>query len=159
MNENEIKQKLDQLAEFQSARDVAMLEKQSLLDEIYTAEIKARMAEIEAEFVGKTEAVNENIAALEAEIKQAIITHGASVKNANIDLDYLQNRFNLSPQLRNIIANTLWCADMDTINYKVPVEYQQINNFLSAKDSVRDDDAEQSVQPTWNGRGKRWQRI
>ena len=72
----------------------------------------------------------------------------ASVKNANIDLDYLQKRFNLSPQLRNIIANTLWCADMDTINYKVPVEYQQINNFLSAKDSVRDDDAEQSVQPT-----------
>jgi len=61
----------------------------------------------------------------------------ASVKNANIDLDYLQKRFNLSPQLRNIIANTLWCADMDTINYKVPVEYQQINNFLSAKDSKK----------------------
>ena len=82
MNENEIKQKLDQLAEFQSARDVAMLEKQSLLDEIYTAEIKARMAEIEAEFVGKTEAVNENIAALEAEIKQAVLAHGASVKGS-----------------------------------------------------------------------------
>ena len=72
----------------------------------------------------------------------------ASVKNANIDLDYLQKRFNLSPQLRNIIANTLWCADMDTINYKVPVEYQQVTNFLSAKDSVRDDDAEQSVHLT-----------
>ena len=82
MNEIEIKQKLDQLAEFQSARDVAMLEKQSLLDEIYTAEIKSRMAEIEAEFAGKTEAVNENIAALEAEIKQAIIVHGASVKGS-----------------------------------------------------------------------------
>jgi len=82
MNEIEIKQKLDQLAEFQSAHDVAMLEKQSLLDEIYTAEIKSRMAEIEAEFTGKTEAVNENIAALEAEIKQAIITHGASVKGS-----------------------------------------------------------------------------
>ena len=70
----------------------------------------------------------------------------ASVKNANIDLDYLQKRFNLSPQLRNIIANTLWCADIDIINYKVPVEYQQINNFLSAKDSVTRNDAEQSVQ-------------
>lgn len=34
MNEIEIKQKLDQLAEFQSARDVAMLEKQSPLEEI-----------------------------------------------------------------------------------------------------------------------------
>lgn len=80
MNEIEIKQKLDQLAEFQAQRDAVMLEKQALLDEIYTAEIKARMAKIEAEFVGKTEAVNEKIAALEAEIKQAVISHGASVK-------------------------------------------------------------------------------
>ena len=69
MNENEIKFKLDQLAEFQAQRDAAMLEKQALLDEIYTAEIKARMAEIEAEFAGKTEGVTANIAALEAEIK------------------------------------------------------------------------------------------
>jgi hypothetical protein len=82
MNEIEIKQKLDQLAEFQSERDVAMLEKQRLLDEVYSAEIKSRMAEIEAEFSGKTEAANENIAALEAEIKQAIIAHGASVKGS-----------------------------------------------------------------------------
>jgi len=73
MNENEIKQKLDQLAEFQSERDVAMLEKQRLLDEVCPAEIKSRMAEIEAEFSGKTEAVNENIAALEAEIKAYVI--------------------------------------------------------------------------------------
>ena len=82
MTENEIKLKLDQLAEFQSQRDVAMFEKQRLLDEVYSAEIKQRMAEIEAEFAGKTEAVNENIASLEAEIKQAIIAHGASVKGS-----------------------------------------------------------------------------
>lgn len=82
MNENEIKQKLDQLAEFQSERDVAMLEKQHLLNEVYSAEIKSRIAEIEADFSGKTKAVNENIAALEAEIKQAIIAHGASVKGS-----------------------------------------------------------------------------
>ncbi len=82
MNEIEIKQKLDQLAEFQSELDVATLEKQRLLDYVYSAEIKSRMAEIEAEFSGKTEAVNEKIAALEAEIKQAIITHGASVKGS-----------------------------------------------------------------------------
>ena len=82
MTENEIKLKLDQLAEFQSQRDVVMLEKQRLLDEVYSAEIKQRMAEIEAEFAGKTEAVNENIATLEAEIKQAIIAHGASVKGS-----------------------------------------------------------------------------
>lgn len=82
MDEIEIKQKLDLLAEFNSERDVAMLEKQRLLNEVYTAEIKARMAEIEVEFAGKTEAVNENIAALEAEIKQAVIAHRASVKGS-----------------------------------------------------------------------------
>ena len=82
MNEIEIKQKLDQLAEFQSQRGVAMLEKQALLDEIYTAEIKARMAEIEAEFATKTEGVAANIAALEAEIKRAVVAHGASVKGS-----------------------------------------------------------------------------
>lgn len=82
MNEQQIKEKLDQLADYQSQRDIAMLEKQRLLDEVYSAEIKARMAEIEAEFSGKTEVVNDNIAALESEIKQAIIEHGASVKGS-----------------------------------------------------------------------------
>lgn len=57
----------------------------------------------------------------------------ASVKNQHMDLDYLQNRFDLSPQLRNIIANTLWAADMDTINFKIPEEFQQISNFVSEK--------------------------
>lgn len=82
MTESEIKQKLDTLAEYQSQRDAATLEKQSLIDAIYTAEIKARVAEIEAEFAGKTEGVNTNIATLEAEIKQAVLEHGASVKGS-----------------------------------------------------------------------------
>ncbi len=92
MNENEIKQKLDRLAEYQSQRDAAMLEKQALLDEIYTAEIKARMAEIEAEFADKTKAVNENIAALEAEIRQAVIAHGASVKGSLLHAVFSKGR-------------------------------------------------------------------
>lgn len=82
MNEAQIKELLDRLAEYQSQRDSANLEKQALIDEVYTPEIKQRMAEIEAEFAGKTETVNENIAALEAEIKQAVINHGASVKGS-----------------------------------------------------------------------------
>lgn len=82
MTEAQIKELLDRLAEYQSKRDAANLEKQALIDEVYTPEIKQRMAEIEAEFAGKTETVNENIAALEAEIKQAVINHGASVKGS-----------------------------------------------------------------------------
>lgn len=56
-----------------------------------------------------------------------------SVKNQPMDLDYLQGRFNLSPQLRNIITNTLWSADMEAINCKIPEEFQQISNFVSDK--------------------------
>lgn len=82
MNETQIKELLDRLAEYQSERDAANLEKQALIDAVYTPEIKQRMAEIEAEFAGKTEAVNENIMALETEIKAAVISHGASVKGS-----------------------------------------------------------------------------
>ena len=82
MTEAQIKELLDRLAEYQSQRDAANIEKQALIDEVYTPEIKQRMADIEAEFAGKTETVNENIAALEAEIKQAVINHGASVKGS-----------------------------------------------------------------------------
>ena len=82
MTEQQIKEMLDKLADFQSQRDIAMMEKQRLLDEVYSAEIKSRMAEIEAEFADQTEAVSSNIVALESEIKQAIIEHGASVKGS-----------------------------------------------------------------------------
>ncbi len=82
MTEIEIKQKLDRLAEYQAQKDAAMLAKQELIDAVYTAEIKSRMAEIEAEFEEKTEGVNANIATLEADIKAAVVEHGASVKGA-----------------------------------------------------------------------------
>lgn len=80
MDEQEIKQKLDQLAEHQSQRDAISLQKQSLIDEILTAEIKAKLAEIDTEFADKTSAVNENIASLEAEVKDAVRVLGVSVK-------------------------------------------------------------------------------
>ena len=80
MAELELKQKLDLLAEHQSQRDCISLQKQALIDEILTAEIKAKLAEIDAEFSDKTSAVNENIANLEAEVKEAVKGLGASVK-------------------------------------------------------------------------------
>ncbi len=72
MTEAQIKELLDRLAEFQSQRDAANLEKQALIDAVYTPEIKQRVAEIEAEFAGKTEAVNENIAALELKSRRLL---------------------------------------------------------------------------------------
>ena len=57
----------------------------------------------------------------------------ASVKDANIDLDYLQERFKLSPQLCSIIHNTLWSADMDAINFRIPDDVMQKQNFAGTK--------------------------
>jgi hypothetical protein len=75
-----INAKLDQLANYQAEKEVLQLQKQELLDEILTAEIKARLEEIEAEFAPRLVAVEENIAALEEEIKTEVLQGGATVR-------------------------------------------------------------------------------
>lgn len=77
-----INEKLDQLANFQAEKEVLQLQKQELIDEILTAEIKARLDDIEAEFAPRVAAVEENIAALEDEIKTAVLENGATVRGA-----------------------------------------------------------------------------
>lgn len=71
---------LDELAEFQAQVDVLALDKRALLEAAMPAEVKQRMAEIEDEFSDKSAAAQENIARLEAEIKEAVKTEGKSVK-------------------------------------------------------------------------------
>jgi hypothetical protein len=86
--QSDITQKLDQLANFQAQRDVLELEKQSLIDQLIPPEIKDRIAEIEAEFAGKREAVEANIAALETDIREQVIRQGASVKSTFLRVVY-----------------------------------------------------------------------
>jgi hypothetical protein len=85
MTEQTIKTKLDQLADLQSAWDVAMLERQELIKKILTPEIEAAIQEIEIEFTERTEVVTGKIADLTAEVKAEVVKLGASVKG-----DYLQ---------------------------------------------------------------------
>lgn len=77
---SDISKKLDQLANFQAQRDVFALEKKELIDQVLTPEIKTRMEEIEAEFSGRLQSVNDNIAALEEEIKKDVLKHGTSIR-------------------------------------------------------------------------------
>ena len=77
---DKIANQLDRLANFMAQRDVLNLHKKELIDQVLTPEIKARLDEIEAEFAGKLEAVEANIAALEEEIRQTALQHGASVR-------------------------------------------------------------------------------
>lgn len=88
----EISQKLDQLANFQAQRDVLDLEKQALIDQLIPPEIKARIQDIEAEFTGKREAVDANIAALEAEIREEVLRNGASARSTFLRVVYHAGR-------------------------------------------------------------------
>jgi hypothetical protein len=76
----EIKQKLDRLANFQAQKDYFALQKQELIDQVMTPEIKNRLDEIEVEFTDRLQALDDNITALEEEIKQDVLAYGASIK-------------------------------------------------------------------------------
>lgn len=85
-------EKLDQLSEFQVQRDLLQADMQKLLDEAIPPEVKARLAEINAEFSGKSEAVTAKIGALEAEIRAEVKAGGVSVKGANLQAVYNKGR-------------------------------------------------------------------
>jgi hypothetical protein len=80
MNNKEIIQKLDKLADLQAHRDVLALQKQEIVDQVLTPEIKEKLLEIDAEFGDKLESVNTNIAELEQETKKAVIEMGETIR-------------------------------------------------------------------------------
>jgi hypothetical protein len=100
----DITEKIDQLANFQAQRDVLELEKQALVDQLIPPEIKARIEEIEAEFSGKSQVVDEKITALKAEIKQEVIRHGSSVKGTFLRVVYHTGRVTWDTRLLDAYA-------------------------------------------------------
>ena len=89
---DEIKLKLDVLADMMSERDVIELRKKELIDTILTPDIKQQIADIETEFAGKSKAVDENINILTSEIKQLILTGGESVKGDHLHAIWVSGR-------------------------------------------------------------------
>ena len=85
-------EKLNELAELYAQRDISTMEKQRLIDAIMTDEIKAKIAEVEVEYSGKSEAVTEKIAALESEVKELVKENGASVKGQFIHAVFTKGR-------------------------------------------------------------------
>jgi len=73
---------LDQLADHKAEVDALNLRKQSAIDEILTPEMRAEIEAIEAEYNAKAEGAQENISNLQADIKQMVIDHGATVKGS-----------------------------------------------------------------------------
>jgi hypothetical protein len=93
-----IQGKLDLISEYQSQKDVLNLQKQEFIDSVLTPEIKAKIADIEAEFAGKGSAADENIAALTAEVKNMVIEAGSSIKAKNLQAVYAKGRVSWDPK-------------------------------------------------------------
>jgi len=92
MDEHEIKSKLDELVNLRAACDALTLQKQELIDLVIPFDIKAKIADIEAEFVEKVATASEKSSNFEGEIKQAIISHGQSVKGAYLHAIFMKGR-------------------------------------------------------------------
>lgn len=88
----EIGEKLKKLASFYEQRDALEGEKQALIDGLLTPEIKKRLDDIDAEMAAKAEAVESNIASLEAEIKGDVLAHGESVKGEGVQAVWSKGR-------------------------------------------------------------------
>ena len=84
MSEQEIAQKINQLSACYSQKDAIIAEKQALIDEIMNAEVRAKLAQIDADYEGKYEAIIAFITALESEVKQDVLSYGSSVKGLHL---------------------------------------------------------------------------
>lgn len=83
---------LDQLDDYRAAVDTLNLEKQAVIDSVLTPEIKARLAEIEAEFAPLYETANAKATELEAAIKAAVVENRKSVKGNFLQAVYAKGR-------------------------------------------------------------------
>ena len=92
MDENDVRAKLDQLAEYQAYRDLLALDRQALVDKIITPKLKAQIAEIEAEFATKIEVINATVSKCEAEVKSSILELGNSVKGERLHAVWSKGR-------------------------------------------------------------------
>ena len=77
-------EKLNQLFEYHAQKTILDMDKQTLIDAVYTPEIKKAVSDIEYEFKEKSSAVDDNISKLTEEIKTDVLTAGQSVKGDNM---------------------------------------------------------------------------
>lgn len=80
MNEKELQEKLDVLAEVITIRENLLSDKQTILDSLIPPEIKLKMMEVEEEFENQIKQANENVSAFEDVIKAEVKAFGQSVK-------------------------------------------------------------------------------
>ena len=88
----EIKQKLDELADLQSGQDVIRLRKQEEIDQVITPEIKAKLAEIDAKYLGQTSDLQAKIVDLDKWIRDEVMKLGTSIKGSRLHAVWSKGR-------------------------------------------------------------------
>jgi len=83
--------KLEELAELRAARTLTRLDYEQRRAEILKA-VQAELDAVEAEYAPLFETADERVAALEAEIKEAVAEAGQSVKHGGIQAVYTRGR-------------------------------------------------------------------
>lgn len=83
---------LDLLAELKAQLDLIALQKQALIDNVLTLEIKVQLTDIDAEFADPIHEINERIAELEALIRDEVIALGVTVKSKHLMAVYVKGR-------------------------------------------------------------------
>jgi len=86
------KEILEQLTELYAQKDLLNIAKDEARDDAIPEEVEAALADIDAEFAPKLEAVAEKIAALEAEAKAAVLAEGETVKGGALQAVYTKGR-------------------------------------------------------------------
>ena len=84
MTEEEIRLRLNELSEVISARDVARIDYETARAKLIPEDNRAALADMEAEFTLRDAAIALNIEELEKEIKQVVVSHGASVNGTHL---------------------------------------------------------------------------
>ena len=101
----EIVTKLHELSEMQAAADVMRLDYEAKRAEILKA-VQAELDALEAEYKPLMDSVTENIAALEVEIKNDVLAHGASVKGDRLYAMYSRGRVTWDTQALDRYVST-----------------------------------------------------
>ena len=89
---DEVMVKLDELADLQMGQTALQLRKQEEIDQVITPEVKARLAEIDAKYLGESEDLQSKIAVLDYDIRAAVLKLGASIKGNRLHAVWAKGR-------------------------------------------------------------------
>jgi len=88
----EIRDKINRLAEWQARKDLLDLDKQAQLKQIIPADIAQLIADLEFEYKAMLDALQANIEELTEEIRQAVLQHGESIRGDHIDVLFVPGK-------------------------------------------------------------------